>query len=72
VVNLIYPEQSMIVATFVLPDEDGNYVFSEESEVLGVNLFAASDFETVLADAVVYEWEGFEALDTYLGQAEEE
>jgi hypothetical protein len=62
IVNLIYPDQRMVVYGFV-PGETGS--LSAESEVIGILLMSPQDLDLLLGTSNLFEWRGYADYATY-------
>lgn len=66
IVNLVYPEDQMIVYVFV-PGKAGS--LDGTNEVVGVLYMQPSDMETLLKTSSLHAWEGLASFETYSDQA---
>jgi hypothetical protein len=62
IINLIYPDQRMVVYSFV-PGETGS--LSAESEVIGILLMSSQDLDLLLGTSNLFEWRGYADYATY-------
>jgi protein-disulfide isomerase len=69
IVNLFYPEVNLLLYAFVAGS--GDTALTEESDIVGASYVTEARMETLLEDLQPFEWAGLDALDVYLGIAEE-
>jgi hypothetical protein len=68
VINLFYPDNSLIATVFVAGDKNG--VLSETSEVIGAYYVAPDQMQLILETNSLYGWKGYQPFSAYAPDAE--
>lgn len=67
VVNLFYPESSLIVTVFVAGDKNG--ALSKTSEVVGAYYIAPDQMDLIIKTNSLYGWKGYQPFSAYAPDA---
>ncbi len=67
VVNLFYPDNSLIVTVFVAGDKNG--AVSASSEVIGAYYVAPDQMDLILKTNSLYGWKGYQSFSAYAPEA---
>jgi hypothetical protein len=62
IVNLIYPEKSLVVYAFV-PGTEGS--LSESSELVGVLYMTPADMDLLIKTSNLHDWDGYQSYQAY-------